>query len=131
MKISRELRGLEGLFQSLDLNKKFRDRTLKCRPDNFQIDIEIAMRHAVSHAANLDLGMFGDEIRVGRHNSGRRLADHDQAHHHSLLRPAISGKCLQRVSVDEMERLGRGSLDVIEVVVDPEIRQIGNASART
>jgi len=51
-----------------------------CLPHDFQIDVEVAMGDAVSHAPHAApryIGMLGEEIRAAIHELGCSLADDD------------------------------------------------------
>ena len=86
-------------------------------PNNFEIDVEVAGCDPITHPTHAAPGhvwVACREIRVAIHELRRRFTNDDEAHDDCILGAPIGEKVVLAHTFDEIARVGRGSLDVIE-----------------
>jgi len=91
---------------------------MDCRPDNFQVDREIAVGQCIAHficKSPWHLLMFCRELRMVKFNIPASLADNLEIPDHGILRLGILKKCHLRhafnIGIDSLDRL----LDVAQI----------------
>ena len=86
-------------------------------PDYFEIDVEVAVCDAVSHAAHAsprDSGLLSRERGVTIHDVGRRFAHDDEAHDHRLLRAFVGEKIRLGHAFDKAASVSCRLMDVLQ-----------------
>ena len=116
------------------LLEQLRQPFLHRLPHYIEVDLEIAVSHAiahVAHAAPRHSGVRLCELDIAVHHLRGGLADDDEAHDDSLLGALVEQEVVLGQSFHEAARIGCGLLDVIEVVGQAVFTHTGCASAST
>lgn len=105
--------------QLRELSPQYGQRSLYCLSHHIEVDVEVAVRDPVAHAAHVPPRNFAvcfGERRVPLHHFGRRLAQHDQAHDHRLLRSPVLLKPSPVHAIDKRASVCRCLPHVVEVI---------------